>query len=113
VKINIILTFIAICISALCAYAFFSISNSENKLLLSGGGFIYLSVTLFATIAAQFNEAKKTTNIKSLSGIFFTIGLISHIVFAFVSFSPAAYIIPAGLLLLAFMSLAYSISKSS
>lgn len=112
-KINFVLTLIAISISALFAYALYSISNSENKLLLCGGGFIFISITLITTIAAQFNGERTTLNIKALSGIFFTIGLISHLVYAFISFSPAVYIIPAGLLVLVYMSLVYSIGKNS
>lgn len=107
------MTLISVCISALFAYALYSISNSENKLLLSVGGGVFLTITLIATIAAQFSDSRTTTNIKALSGIFFTIGLISHLVYAFISFSPAAYIIPAGLLVLVYMSIVYSISKSS
>lgn len=108
-KINFVQTIIAIAISLLIAYGFYSFHDSENKILLSAGSFVFLATTLVMAIGASFELQRTTTNIRVVSGILFTIAFISNIIFTFINFSVKSYIIINGLLLLVFILIAYSI----
>jgi hypothetical protein len=111
-KIDFIKTIIAITISLLIAYGLYSFHESDNKMLLSIGSFIFLSATLILSIGARFELPRTTTNVKVVSGIFFAIALISNLIFTFISFSVPSYVITNGILLLVFVLIAYSIHKA-
>ena len=111
-KINFVQTTIAIALSLLIAYGLYSFHESENKILLSVGSFVFLTVTLTLTIGTSFELARTTTNVKVISGIFFIIALISNLTFTFLNFSVPSYIIINGILLLVFILISYSINKA-
>ena len=111
-EINIVQTIIAIAVSLLAAYGLYSFHNSENKILLSVGSLVFLATTLTFTIGTSFEQSRKTTNIRVVSGIFFVVAIISNLVFTFIKFSIPSYIITNGLLLLVFILIAYSINKA-
>ncbi len=111
-KINFVLTFIAIALSLLIAYGLYSFHNSENKMLLSAGGFVFLASTLIITIGTSFELPRTTSNIKVISGIFFSIALICNVIFSFINFSAQSYVIINGILFLLFILIAYSVNKA-
>lgn len=111
-KINFAQTIIAIAVSALIAYGLYNFHDGENKILLSVGSFVFLSVTLALSIGVNFGQSRTTANIRVVSVIFFVIALISNIVFNFLSFSEPSYIITNGILLLIYILIAYSINKA-
>ena len=111
-KLNIVLAIIALCISILIAYGFYSFGNDNNKLLLSTGSFIALAVTLIVSISVDFDLPRTNINIKIVSGIFFLILLISNLIFSFCSFTTPTYIVVNGILLLIYLLITYSIHKS-
>ena len=111
-KIDFIKTLIAIAVSLLIAYGLYSFHESENKILLSAGSFVFLAITLILTIGASFELPRTTTNVKVVSGIFFAIAFISNLIFTFISFSVPSYVITNGILLLVFVLIAYSILKA-
>jgi len=111
-RINFAQTIIAIALSLLIAYGLYSFHCSENKILLCAGSFVFLAVTLIITIGASFELPRTTTNVKVVSGIFFTIALIINLIFTFISFSVPSYIIINGILLLVYLLIAYSIKRA-
>jgi hypothetical protein len=111
-KINFLQTIIAIAMSLLIAYGIFSFHVFENKLLLSTGSFVFLSASLILTMGTSFELPRTTTNVRVVSGIFFIMALISNLVFTFIDFTVPSYVIINGILLLVFISIAYSIIKS-
>lgn len=111
-KINIVQTIIALAVSFLIAYGFHSFHDSENKILISAGSFIFLATALVMTIGASFDLPRTTSNIRVVSGIFFAIALISNLIFKFINFSVPSYIIINGVLLLIFILITYSINKT-
>ena len=111
-KINFVQTIIAIAVSLLIAYGLYSFHDSENKILLSVGSFVFLATTLILTIGTSFELPRTTTNVRVVSGIFFAVGLVSNLIFTFVAFSVSSYVITNGLLLLVFILIAYSINKA-
>lgn len=111
-KINFVQTIIAIALSFLISYGLYSFHGSENKILLSAGSFIFLATTLIMTIGISFELPRTTTNIRVVSGVFFTIALISNLIFSFINFSVPSYIIINGILLLVFIVISYSINQA-
>ena len=111
-KINFVQTIIAIALSLLIAYGLYSFHESENKILLSVGSFVFLAVTLILTIGSSFELPRTTTNVRVVSGIFFVIALITNLAFTFLNFSVPNYIIINGILLLVFILITYSINKT-
>lgn len=111
-KVNLVQTIIAIAVSGLIAYGLYNFHDSENKILLSVGSFVFLSVTLALSIGVNFEQSRTTTNIRVVSGIFFAVALISNLIFNFLSFSEPSYIITNGILLLIYVLIAYSINRA-
>ncbi len=111
-KINFVQTIIAIAVSLLIAYGLYSFHDSENRLLLSAGSFVFLATTLVLSIGTSFQLPRTTTNIRVVSGIFFAVALISNLIFTFVAFSVPSYVITNGILLLVFILIVYSINKA-
>jgi len=111
-KLNVVQTIIAIAISGLIAYGLYSFHDSENKIILSLGSFVFLAMTVVIAIGVNFEQPRTTTNIRVVSGIFFTIALISNLIFSSFTFSIPSYIITNGILLLIFAQIVYSINKT-
>jgi hypothetical protein len=111
-KVNFIKSIIAIALSGLIAYGFYSFHNSENKLLLSAGSFLFVSLTLLLTIGISFDLPRTSTNVRTVSAIFFLVALTSNIIFSLVSFSVPFYIIANGILILIYTLITYSITKA-
>lgn len=111
-KINFVQTIIAIAVGLLIAYGLYSFHDSENKILLSSGSFVFLATTLVMTIGASFELPRTTTNIRVVSGIFFAVALVSNLIFSFVTFSVPLYIIANGILILIFLLIIYSIANA-
>lgn len=111
-KINFVQTIIAIAVSLLIAYGLYSFHDSENKILLSAGSFLFLATTLVLTIGTSFQLPRTTTNVRVVSGIFFAVALISNLIFSFLTFSVPSYVITNGILLLVFILIAYSINRA-
>ena len=104
-KVNFVQTIIAIAVSLLIAYGLYSFHDSENKILLSSGSFVFLMVTLIFAIGTSFELPRTTTNVRVVSGIFFAIALISNLIFTFINFSIPSYVIINGILLLVFTTM--------
>lgn len=111
-KINSIKAIIAICVSGLISYGFYSFHKTDNKLLLSLGGFLFLSMTLLFTLSISFSLSRTTTMIRTVSGIFFAIAFVSNLLFSFFDFSTPIYVIINGIFIMAYALIAYSISRA-
>ena len=110
-KLNFILTTIALCTSALIAYGFYSFGNSDTKLLLSFGSFVTLAFTLVFTIGVNFPLPRTSINLKTISVIFFVFSFVSNLIFAFFSFSTPIYVTINGMLLMIYCLILYSINS--
>jgi hypothetical protein len=111
-KINFVQTIIAIAVSLLIAYCFYNFNESANKILLSFGSFVFMAVTLILAIGTSFKLPRTSINVRVISGIFFTIALITNLIFTFLNFSVPSYIIINGISFLVFILIAYSIKKA-
>ena len=111
-KINFIQTAIASAIAFLIAYAFYSLQVNDNQMLLSIGSFTLLAIALVLSIGVRFEQPRTTTNIRFVSGGFFTVALGSNVVFSILTFSLPVYVIVNGILLLGYLLIIYLLSKS-
>lgn len=110
-KLNIFQSSMAIGISTLISYGFYHFNYSENNLLLALGSFIFIALTLILTIGVSFNLPRTGTMVRTVSGIFCAIAVLSNLVFTFLPFSIPVYIVLNGLLLLVFLSVAFAINQ--
>jgi hypothetical protein len=69
-------------------------------------------VTLAGIVAVGFNVQGTAGNIRIVSVLFFIILLVSNIIFSFVTFSLAPYIIVNGILFLIFILISYGIIRA-
>lgn len=111
-KINFIKTIIAIGVSGLIAYGFYSFHKTDNKLLLSTGSFVFLLLTLLFTLSISFSLPRTTTMVRTVSGIFFIVAFVINMTFSFFNFSTPIYIIVNGIALMTYVLIAYSISRA-
>lgn len=111
-KVNFVKSVIAIAISGLIAYGYFHFHNGENKSLLSLGCFLFTATTLLWTIGINFEFPRTTTMVRTVSGIFFVVALLSNLIFSFTDFSVPFYVIVNGILALIYLLIAYTISKA-
>jgi len=111
-KIDLIKTIIAIGVSILIAYGFYSFHHSVNSQLLVASSFVELSLSGFFVLGLRFEKPRTTANIRLVSSIFFFIFLVVNIAFSFFDFSKQSYIITNGLILLTCILIVYSIFKA-
>jgi hypothetical protein len=103
-KANFVYVVIALAISALITYGFYSFYEGDNKILLTAGSMIFLSVTLLFSFALKFKERARTTVlVRTVSGIMSGVVLITN---------RDVYIIICGLLLLIYSLILYSIVRA-
>ncbi len=111
-KINFIKTIIAICVSGLIAYGFYSFHPSDNKLILSVGSFFFLALSLLFTISVSFDLPRTTTMVRTVSAIFFVVAFVSNLIFSFFNFSTPIYVIINGIAFMTYVLITYSISRA-
>lgn len=115
-KINSVPLIISVSISGLIAFGFYSIlknypTNSVN-LTTTFLSFLFSVVTLSSMFSISFETERITTVIRTVSGVFFTIGLVTLILISALTNSLPILVIGIGVLLLVFILIVYSLSKS-
>ena len=107
-KINIFLVFICAALAGLSAFGFYMANEGDTyRVLITVGSAISLFITLGGTLALTSPNRGSIVNIRVISGIFFLVLLIEHIIFSFsgVRFTP--YIVITGILALFYILLCY------
>lgn len=114
-KVNLIPFIIAFSAGLLIGYAFYSFGSRNNvnfHFLLTILAFLFSSLTLCCTFGVDFKSSRITTNIRTVSGLFFLIGMISLVIMkAYIENIPFV-IISSGILALIYLLIIYSINKS-
>ena len=111
-KIKVIPSILVLGISTILSYGIFSFCTNENATIMAIIGGLMSFMTLVATLGITLNRQGKSVNIKVVSLIFFVLGLISNLIFAYVHFKISTYIIINGLLILIWLLIVYGISKA-
>ena len=104
-QINFVRLFIVLLLALLFAYSFFvfHLGLNLNKQLLGIGGFVFLVATLVPAFSLKYNLPRTGANIRTVSGIFFAIALMSNFLFTFITFSATVYILINGIFLLVYL----------
>ncbi len=111
-NIDFVKTLVALGISTLIAYGFYSFHHPEGSQLLVYTSFVELFLSSFCVLGLRFELNRTTSNVRVVSSIFFVVFLITNIVFSFFAFSQQAYIILNGLLVLACVLIVYTLLKA-
>lgn len=107
-KINPVNFLIAILISAILAYALWSIGGDLQN-YIAVGAFVFFAGTLAPTIGGAYEQARNGTNLRVTSAVFFALGLGINGLFAMISFSATAYIVVSALAFLLYVFLANAV----
>ena len=110
-KVNPITTLIAVGLSALMAYGFYSFNDNALKLMLAIGGFITFVITLFFALGVRFDFYTKNINIRTTSTLFFGVFLASHVLFSFLTFTQGVYVVVHGILTLLYLLILYYLAR--
>ena len=111
-KIKVIPLIIVLGISAILSYGIFSFCTSDNATIMALIGGLMSFLTLTASFGITITNGGKSINIKVLSLVFFVLGLISNIIFAYVHCKTPTYIIVNGLIILIWLLIVYGLSKT-
>ena len=96
---------IAVTISALLAFAFWSYSG-QLGMYIAVGSSIFIFGTLAPVFAISTGEARNDVNLRTLAICFFVIGLATNAGFCLVATGDVAYIVTSSVLFLLYLSLA-------
>lgn len=99
---NILNIAIAVLVSALLAYGFWSMGSPLAN-YLAVGSFLFLGGTLIPGVGMRSGSARMAVNQTVLAGIFFSIGIIINLIFALLGGSAVFYIIASAVLYLIYI----------
>jgi hypothetical protein len=112
-KINPVMLIVSLSLSALIAFGFYTANRGETYLWLITVGSAFLCfITLSGILAVSFDARGGTGNYKIVAALFFIITLISNVIFNFLDFTLAPYIIINGILFLLFIVIEYAIIRA-
>lgn len=106
-KVNWILLTISAVVAALLGYAIYAGTN--NYVLTIGGALVFF-LTLCGVLSISLG--KGTINLRVLSGFFFLIMIVEHLLFALIGFKLSAYIVITGIFISIYIISFYGISKA-
>lgn len=111
-KINTFTAFLAFCLATLVSYFLSSYQEINNKFILGIGCFVGLFISSVGTLALSFDYGRTTVLTKTTSAVFVILYLASQIFFANINFTLPTYLFVNGMLIIFFLIVLYSISKS-
>jgi hypothetical protein len=112
-KINTFTSILSVALAGLIAFFLSFYVKGYNNLLLGIGSFLSMTLTLIGSISLSFEYDRTTTLIRTTSGIFFILILITQIVFtAIKGFFLPTYILVTGSATILHLLIVYGISKS-
>lgn len=112
-KFDIVKTIIAIAASLLIAYGLYATGVAENRWLLPIVAFLEVDLFLISAIGINFVWMGTMVNVKIISWLFFVISVVMNIIFGRFEYSVPAYVISNGGIILLFVLLIYSLSRSN
>ncbi len=112
IKLNIPQLVLGILINALLGYTFFYFARGENPVLLGVASGVVLAVIGILTTAINTENNKRSANTKILSSVFYFLLLIINLIFLFINFKPAVYLIVCGAVFLTYLIFYMSIFQA-
>ena len=111
-KIDFVKALVAVALSALIAYACYTICDYDSlRWLVTAGAFIAIGVPLFLALGATTSNPRGSVLLSITSWVVALVMIGTNIVFAFCEFSTPAYIITNGIILLVYLLIYRSLYK--
>lgn len=101
-KLSLVNFAIAVLISALIAYGFYTLSGEGNRYCVTLGSFCFCASTLCLMIGVAFERRRTGVNLKIVCSLFLGVGLALNLLYALVPLSTSSYLIVSGLCLSVF-----------
>lgn len=112
-KIDLFKSLVAICISALFAYACFEICEYERlRWIIAIGSFLTLGLPLILALGIVSCQERSSTMLKALAWIVLLVELVANGIFVLFEFNIPFYVIVNGLILLVFVLIYNSIYRT-
>lgn len=103
---------ISLVICALISFGLYQLCEVDpQRIWVLCCSFLFLSVTSCFTLGFSLTS-RGSIMLKTLSGIFFLVGILFHLLFALFVFNQTLFLIADGLLLLVYLLVAQSIYKA-
>ena len=112
-KINIVLTLIALVLSSLLGYWVYSVAVSDIHATIAGFlSAICLALPLILGFGVSYNTSASLVNIRMLSSVLAFIMLILHFYYAVTDITMPYYVLISGILICIYLAIIYAILKS-
>jgi len=117
-KINFVRFIIGFALSSLISYGFYAFWNeitkgSDMHIAVVISSFMYSLFCISNTFSIEYESNRTTILIRTVSAIFFAVGLGVLILFSIYSSSLPAFVISIGVLFLIYLLIVYSLKKSN
>lgn len=112
-RVNFVKSVLGLLFSLLFSYAIYSFSNisTEEKNLLSLGGFLTSFFIMLFLIALRFDSPRTTINARFTSAFFLGGTMLTHIILAFTGLTQQIYITVIGFIMLFYIFILYSVAR--
>ena len=112
-RINIVLTLIAIVLSLLLGYWVYSIAGTDIYATLAGvSSAICFAIPLILALGVRYNTSSAVVNMRAISSVFLIIMLVLHFYYAATGINMPYYVIINGILICVYVVIVYAIIKS-
>lgn len=111
-KLNPVNSLIALVLSAILAFALWSL-NGDLKNYVAVGAFVFFAGTLVPLIGGRYEYVRSGVNLRVVSGVFFVLGLVINGIFGSLAFSATAYIVTSALVFLVYAFIANALYSTS
>ena len=113
-KLNVFLIFISVAVAGLSAFGFYMANEGDAyRILITVGSAVSLFVTMGGMLALSIPARGALANIRLVSGLFFLVLLIEHVVFSFTGILYPPYIVVTGILLVLYALTVYFLLRVS
>ena len=112
-KVNFVLTLIALVISSLLGYWVYSVADTDVHATMAGVfSTLCFAIPLIIGTGISFNTSASQVNIKALSWVLFILMLIMHFYYASNGVAMPYYVLINGILICIYVAIVYGIIRS-
>lgn len=94
---------IAILVSALLAYGFYSLAAGDLRYPVATGFFCFAASTLCLMIGVAFERPRTGTNARIVCAVFFLLAIAINLLFAMVPLPQSSYVVTSGVAFAAYL----------
>lgn len=106
-KLNPVTSIIAVGISLIIAYGFYSFGSTSHKIILAGVSLVFSAATLIPALGLSLSNYRKNMNMRATAFVFFIVAVITLSMFSFAKIGQQAFIVFFGILFLLYLLIFY------